>query len=178
MPRLSKALRILNIGVDTAVAFLKAEFNVCPSSINSMITEEEYSALMSKFNYDKVLHGIIQKKISSRRVKKRKRNSPAIVLTDVENMVLERVAVSELISKERISKNKKNKTKSLSLFKEHIKNNKGRCIRYPFRCAVCGHTHYSGYLYTMGEVHKEICRYCISKLTGKGKGTKLIYTPM
>ena len=113
MPRLSKALRILNIGFDTAATFLKAEFNISLSSLNSNITYEEYSALMSRFNYDKVLHNIIQKESASRLTHKRrtsrrmKNQKPTIILTDTEKEVFEKVVAADIINQKRIYKNKR-----------------------------------------------------------------------
>lgn len=184
MPRLSKALRILNIGFDTAATFLKAEFNISLSSLNSNITYEEYSALMSRFNYDKVLHNIIQKESASRLTHKRrtsrrmKNQKPTIILTDTEKEVFEKVVAADIINQKRIYKNKRENKKGLSLFKQHIKHNKGKSIKGQFKCDICGYTHISGNLYIIGDVHKRVCKFCISGITGKGKGTKLIYTPM
>ena len=75
-------------------------------------------------------------------------------------------------------KSRKERKQEISLLKEFVQRNKGESIKYLFRCAICGTTHSSGYLYVINGCRKEVCKFCVSGLTGKGKGTKLIYTPM
>ena len=49
MPRLSKALRILNIGFHTTAEFLEEEFRLNVTSINEIITEEQSESLLRHF---------------------------------------------------------------------------------------------------------------------------------
>ena len=62
MPRLSKALKKLNIGFHTAAEFFKEEFGLNVTSVNESISDEQYGILLSHFNTDKVLHSIRMKK--------------------------------------------------------------------------------------------------------------------
>lgn len=75
-------------------------------------------------------------------------------------------------------KSRKERKQEISLLKQFVQRNKGESIKYLFRCVICGTTHSCGYLYVVNGCRKDVCKFCVSDLTGKGKGSKLIYTPM
>lgn len=192
MPRLNKVLRELNIGFDTAVDFFYSKYRLNITSINEVISDEQYEEISYCFKRDKALRTATDKKVLSLKTRKNPNPAPAD-FTEIEQQILDEVAASDVITPKLFAKNRKEKrqlqrkedfkafksrntrSKKLSSFIQH---NKGKAIQYPFCCAICGTTHTSGYLYTIGNSQKEVCKFCVSRLTGKGKGTKLIYTPM
>ena len=91
MPRLSKALRELNIGFETAAKFLEEEFGLNATSVNEVITDEQYGSLLIHFNTDKVLHSIIKKKYQAMS-SCRKANPIEVSYTEEEEKMLHKVA--------------------------------------------------------------------------------------
>ena len=91
MPRLSKALQILNIGFHTAAEFLKDKFGVNVYSLNEAISDEQYSCLLSHFNTDKVLHSIRMKKYQAMS-SCRKSNPVEVSFTEEEEAMKDNVA--------------------------------------------------------------------------------------
>lgn len=91
MPRLSKALQILNIGFQTAAGFLKEEFGLNVTSVNESISDEQYGILLSHFNTDKVLHSIRMKKYQTMS-SCRKSNPVEVSFTEEEEAMKDNVA--------------------------------------------------------------------------------------
>lgn len=97
MPRLSKALQILNISFYTAAEFLKEEFGLNVTSVNESISDERYEILLSHFNTDKVLHSIRMKKYQAMS-SCRKSNPIEVSFTEEE------VAMKNMVADIRLSK--------------------------------------------------------------------------
>lgn len=91
MPRLNKALQIMNIGFQTAAGFLKEEFGLNVTSVNESISDEQYETLLSHFNTDKVLHSIRMKKYQAMS-SCRKSNPVEVSFTEEEEAMKDNVA--------------------------------------------------------------------------------------
>ncbi len=84
MPRLNKALRELNVGINTVAEFLQKKGKALQdASPNAKITDEQYKLLMDAFGADKTKHEEIQKqkereRQERERLKQEKRQKPEI----------------------------------------------------------------------------------------------------
>jgi len=82
MPRLNKALRELNVGINTVAEFLQKKGKALQdASPNAKITDEQYKLLMDAFGADKTKHEEIQKqkereRQERERLKQEKRQKP------------------------------------------------------------------------------------------------------
>ena len=61
--RLNKAIRELNIGLQTAVEFLekKSDLGEVRSDLNFKLNDEQYAALVNQFKKDKEVKGLVDK---------------------------------------------------------------------------------------------------------------------
>lgn len=73
--RLNKALRELNIGLQTAVEFLESKKNLgeVKADLNFKLNDEQYKALESQFKQDAEVRSQAEKMISQKKPKEKKR---------------------------------------------------------------------------------------------------------
>jgi hypothetical protein len=128
MPRLSKALKKLNIGFHTAAEFLKEEFGLNVTSVNESISDEQYGILLSHFNTDKVLHSIRMKKYRAMS-SSRKPNPTQVSYTEDEEKLLHKVEDINLTKYIRTSKGKKKKGEVVRA-RKGLGNNKKKTSRF------------------------------------------------
>ena len=78
--RLSKVIKDLNIGLDTAVNFLNSQGQKVESNPNFKISEEQYKMLVDEFDTDKKLKKEAEKQSQDRQIKKEKEKEAETLL--------------------------------------------------------------------------------------------------
>ena len=98
--RLSKVVKDLNVGLSTAVDFLRKKGHVVDSNPNNKISDDEYALLVKEFSTDKDLKQLSERETQMRMEKERTHTHE--IPDQEDHLVAELLELAHLVQQHRV----------------------------------------------------------------------------
>ena len=130
MPRLNEIIREVNVGFTTIKQFLSNRLGIKVSSVNDLITDEQYEFVARYLGHDRILQRVLKKRYDSR-VTSRNPYPESPVYTDEEKSVLEYINNFETKYERAFVKEKnKKKRKRKGKTSKPSRNDESKKVKY------------------------------------------------